>query len=201
MKLNLLADVGNFSKGLITADKETDKFSKKVVDRSKKMAKAFALAGAAAGALAVKLGVDAAKAASDMSEEISKAGVIFGLRAKEIEDFSKEAAKSLGLSRMEAMKANSTFAILGKGAGLTGKDLTKFSKSATTLAADLGSFFNTNADEAITAIGAALRGESEPIRKYGVLLNDATIKAKAMEMGLYDGKGALDVSGQISGSL
>jgi uncharacterized phage infection (PIP) family protein YhgE len=121
MKLNLLADVGNFSKGLITADKETDNFSKKVVNRSKKMAKAFALAGAAAGALAVKLGVDAAKAASDMSEEISKASVIFGDGAKEIEDFSKEAAKSLGLSRMEAMKANSTFAILGKGAGLTGK--------------------------------------------------------------------------------
>ena len=193
MKLNLLAEVGGFIKGLSTAEKQTDNFSKKVLDRSKKMAKAFALAGAAAGALAVKLGVDAAKAASDMSEEISKANVIFGEGAKEIEDFSKQAAKSLGLSRMEAMKANSTFAILGKGAGLTGKDLTKFSKSATTLAADLGSFFNTNADEAITAIGAALRGESEPIRKYGVLLNDATIKAKAMEMGLYDGKGALDV--------
>ena len=193
MKLNLLADIAGFVKGMSTAEKQTDNFSKKVLDRSKKMAKAFALAGAAAGALAVKLGVDAAKAASDMSEEISKASVIFGEGAKEIEDFSKQAAKSLGLSRMEAMKANSTFAILGKGAGLTGKDLTKFSKSATTLAADLGSFFNTNADEAITAIGAALRGESEPIRKYGVLLNDATIKAKAMEMGLYDGKGALDI--------
>jgi uncharacterized protein YukE len=193
MKLNLLADVGNFSKGLVTADEDTTKFSKKVLDRSKKMAKAFALVGAAAGAMAIKLGVDAAKAASDMSEEISKANVIFGEGAKEIEQFSATAAKSLGLSKKEALSANSTFAILGKGAGLTGRDLTKFSKSATTLAADLGSFFNTNADEAITAIGAALRGESEPIRKYGVLLNDATIKAKAMEMGLYDGKGALDV--------
>jgi hypothetical protein len=60
------------------------------------------------------------------------------------------------------------------------------------LASDLASFYNTNADEAINAIGAALRGESEPIRKYGVLLDDATLKAKAMEMGLYDGKGALD---------
>jgi hypothetical protein len=193
MKLNLLADVEGFSKGIMTANKETEKFSKKVVDRSKKMAKSFALAGAAAGSMAIKLGVDAAKAASDMSEEISKASLIFGDGAKEIERFSETAAKSLGLSRIEAMKANSTFAILGKGAGLTGRDLTKFSTSATTLAADLGSFFNTNADEAITAIGAALRGESEPIRKFGVLLNDSTIKAKAMEMGLYDGKGALDV--------
>jgi hypothetical protein len=38
-----------------------------------------------------------------------------------------------------------------------------------------------------------LRGEAEPIRKFGVLLNDSTIKAKAMEMGLYDGTGALDL--------
>jgi hypothetical protein len=57
----------------------------------------------------------------------------------------------------------------------------------------LASFYNTNADEAITAIGAALRGESEPIRRFGVLLNDSTLKAKAMEMGLYSGKGALDL--------
>ena len=73
------------------------------------------------------------------------------------------------------------------------KDLAKFSTGATKLSSDLASFYNTSADEAITAIGAALRGESEPIRKYGVLLDDATLKAKAMEMGLYDGKGALDV--------
>jgi hypothetical protein len=38
-----------------------------------------------------------------------------------------------------------------------------------------------------------LRGEAEPIRKFGVLLNDSTLKAKAMEMGLYDGTGALDL--------
>lgn len=193
LKLNLLADVANFSRGLGDAQTKFAKFGKALGNVAKKITKAFAVVAAASGTMAIKVGIDAAKAASDMSEEISKASTIFGEGAKEIEAFSATAAKSLGLSKIEAMKANSTFAILGKGAGLTGKDLTKFSKSATTLAADLGSFFNTNADEAITAIGAALRGESEPIRKYGVLLNDATIKAKAMEMGLYDGKGAIDI--------
>ena len=60
------------------------------------------------------------------------------------------------------------------------------------LAADLGSFNNTSTDDAIQAIGAALRGESEPIRRYGVLLDDATLKAEALTKGLYDGKGALE---------
>ena len=40
---------------------------------------------------------------------------------------------------------------------------------------------------AIEAIGAALRGESEPIRQYGVLLDDATLKQRAMTLGIYDG--------------
>jgi hypothetical protein len=60
-----------------------------------------------------------------------------------------------------------------------------------TLGTDLASFNNTPVDQAITALGAALRGESEPMRKFGVLLDDATLKAKAMEMGIYDGSGAL----------
>jgi hypothetical protein len=157
------------------------------------MAKAFAVAAAAAGAMAVKIGIDSVKAASDLNEEIGKAEVIFGDVSDEIMDFARTADRALGLTQKEAIAASSTFATFGKASGLAGKDLSAFSKGATTLASDLASFYNTNADEAITAIGAALRGESEPIRKFGVLLNDATLKAKAMEMGLYDGTGALDV--------
>ena len=193
LKLNLLADVSQFGQGISKADLDTKSLSTNIKKYGKVMAKAFAVAAAAAAAFAVKIGVDAIKSASDFNEEVSKTSVIFGDGADEINKFAKTASAALGLSRTEALKASGTFAILGKGAGLTGTDLTKFSKSATTLAADLGSFFNTKAEDAITAIGAALRGESEPIRKYGVLLNDSTLKAKAMEMGLYDGKGALDI--------
>jgi hypothetical protein len=193
MKLSLLADVQKFLAGMDKADKGTKSFSSQVGKYSKAMAKSFAIAGAAAGAMAVKIGIDSVKAASDLSEEVSKAEVIFGDVADEIKAFSKTADTALGLTRKEALSAASTFATFGKASGLAGKDLSSFSKGATTLASDLASFYNTNADEAITAIGAALRGESEPIRKFGVLLNDATLKAKAMEMGLYDGKGALDV--------
>jgi hypothetical protein len=194
LKLNLLADVDQFSKSLKTADMDTQTFGKKLSKFGKNAAKAFALAGAAASAFAVKVGLDGVQAASDLNEEVSKAEVIFGDVSDEIKAFAKTADRALGLTQTEALKASSTFATFGKASGLAGKDLSKFSKGATTLASDLASFYNTNADEAITAIGAALRGESEPIRKYGVLLNDATIKAKAMEMGFMSGKGALDLS-------
>lgn len=193
LKLSLLADVQKFLDGMDTADKKTKGFGSNVAKYSKAMAKAFAVAAAAAGAMAIKIGIDSVKSASDLNEEVSKAEIIFGDVADEMKAFAKTADRALGLTQKEALQAASTFATFGKASGLTGRDLAKFSKSATTLAADLGAFYNTNADEAITAIGAALRGESEPIRKFGVLLNDSTLKAKAMEMGLYDGKGALDL--------
>src|SRR5690606_6489337 len=52
-------------------------------------------------------------------------------------------------------------------------------------------FANTTPEQAVEALTAGLRGESEPLRKYGVLLDDATLKARAMEMGIYDGNGPL----------
>jgi hypothetical protein len=36
------------------------------------------------------------------------------------------------------------------------------------------------------AIGSALRGEFEPIRQYGVLLDDATLRNRALKLGLIE---------------
>jgi hypothetical protein len=184
LKLALLADTKQFIQGLDKADKETRSFSSKLGTALKAGALAFAAVGAAAGAMAIKIGKDAIGAASDFSEEISKSRVIFGKASKDIEDFAKTAANSLGQSKKQAVSAASTFATLGKAAGLTGKDLSKFSIGFVKLASDLASFNNTSPEDAIQAIGAALRGEAEPIRRYGILLNDATLKNEALALGL-----------------
>ena len=142
--------------------------------------KALVPATAAIGALAVAAG-DAVKAASDMAESQSKVNVIFGDGAKDIEEYAKTASTSIGQSRQAVMDAAGTFGTFGKAAGLQGKDLSKFSTRFSTLASDLASFNNTTPEEAINAIGSALRGEAEPMRKFGVLLNDSTLKQKAMD--------------------
>jgi hypothetical protein len=179
MKLNLLADVSNFSTGINTADHEAKGLSGKMEKYGKRMAAAFAVAAAAAGAMAVKIGLESVKAASDLNEEINKTEVVFGDTAKEIKDFAKTADRALGLTNKSALQAASTFAILGKNAGLTGTELSKFSKDSTKIAADLGSFFNTSTEDAVLAIGSALRGEAEPIRRYGVLISAASLEQAA----------------------
>lgn len=143
-----------------------------------------AIAGAFAAQKVVAFAKDSITAASDLNETMSKTEQVFGSSAQAVVDWSKNSSNALGQSQTDALDAASTYAIFGKSAGLTGNDLVGFSTKLTGLASDMASFSNTTPQEATEALGAALRGESEPIRKYGVLLDDATLKARAMRMGL-----------------
>jgi hypothetical protein len=183
-KLNILADTKGLTDGLNKANQQVGNASGSIGSAFKKIGVAVAAAGAAAGAFAVKLGVDAIKAASNLNETVSKVGQIFGSSAKQVEAFANTAATSLGQSRQQALDASATFAVFGKAAGLAGSDLVDFSTDFTVLASDLASFNNTSPEQAIQAIGSALRGEAEPLRSYGVLLNDATLKQAALELGI-----------------
>jgi hypothetical protein len=186
LTLALVADIDKFKKGLDKADKESRTFSDKLKTALKAGAVAFAAIGAAAGAFAIKIGKDAIGAASDFNEELSKSEVILGDAAQQVQKFATQAALRLGQTRTEALRAASNFAVFGKSAGLSGQELAKFSTDFTQLASDLASFNNTSPEDAVQALGAALRGESEPIRRYGVLLNEATLRQKALELGIID---------------
>jgi hypothetical protein len=130
--------------------------------------------------------ISAISSSSDLQETTSKVGVIFGDGAKEIEAWSKTAADAFGQSQNQAMGAAANFATFGKSAGLSGTELTRFSTDLVELAADLASFNNTSQDEAILAVGAALRGESEPMRRFSVSLDEMTMKNQALKMGLIE---------------
>lgn len=157
----------------------------------KKLGSGFGKAfGAAAGVLAAagigSLLKDSIASASDLGEELSKSGVIFGKQAGEIEKFAEGAATALGQSEIAALNATSTFGQIAQKAGLGGQATAEFAQTFTKLASDMASFSNTTPEEAIEAIGSAMRGEAEPIRKYGVLLDDATLRNTALKLGIID---------------
>jgi hypothetical protein len=139
----------------------------------------------------------AIRAASDFEEATSKVNIIFGKASKSVKDFAATAATSLGQSKQSVLDAAGAFGTFGKAAGLAGEDLALFTTDFVTLATDLASFNNTTPEEAVQAIGAALRGESEPLRRFGVLLNDAALKSEAMRLGIYKGSGALTAQQKI----
>lgn len=172
--------------GLAAFQKQSDdagKKSGKTFGESFRTVAAPLLAGAAihSGLALVRSSVDAF---SELQDATSAAGVVFGDSMQIIIDQSKNAATTLGLSRKQVIDSANTFGTFGKSAGLAGNDLAQFSVKMTQIAGDLASFKGGSPEEAIQAVGAALRGESEPIRRYGVLLDDMTLRQQAVTMGL-----------------
>jgi hypothetical protein len=152
-----------------------------------------------AGAIVGYFG-DAIGAASDFQESAAAIGTVFGDQAGAIQDFAAKGATAFGQTTNDVLAAAQTFGVYGKAAGLAGGDLTGFSQELVGLSTDLASFYNTDPSQAMEALAAGLRGESEPLRKYGVLLDDATLKSRAMQLGIYDGNGALTSQQKILAS-
>lgn len=129
--------------------------------------------------------------ANDLDQTVSAIRTVFGDASKDVEKFAQDAVQGLGITQQQALEASQMFGVFGKAAGLTGSDLSGFSNELGGLGADLAAFYGGDVQTALDAISAGLRGESEPLRQYGVLLDDATLKARAMSMGIFDGTGSL----------
>lgn len=121
---------------------------------------------------------------SELEDSSAAAGVVFGDSMSKIIDQSKTAGSTLGMTSQQVINAANTYGTYGKAAGLSGDDLAGFSTELTSLAGDMASFKGTSTEQAIQAVGAALRGETEPIRAYGVMLDDTAMREEAMAQGL-----------------
>lgn len=186
LRLVVHADVQGAVKGIESLGKTADRELSKSEKTAQRWGNHLTKAGAgmiAFGSVAIAGLASAATAASDLGEVMSKNTVVFDDSAKKVETFAEGAAK-IGQSKRAALEAATGFGNLFTSMGLAADKSADMSIELTTLASDLASFSNTSPEEAIEALTSALIGEAEPIRKYGVLLDDATLKAKALEMGL-----------------
>ncbi len=184
----LTTDDTQLKKGMASAEKTVETSGGKFgsILQGVGMSIGLGIAGIAASAATqvVSFMGDSVSAASDLGETLSKTQVLFGESADAVVAFADTAASQFGQSKQQALDAAATFATFGRAAGLAGDDLVGFSTDFVGLASDLASFNNTSPEQAIDAIGAALRGESEPLRAYGVLLDDASMRQKALELGI-----------------
>lgn len=174
------------------AQKESAAASDQMHNSLKKMGEA--VVGAFAVGRIVEFGRQSITAASDMNETISKSQVVFGDLSKEIEKMGDQAATSMGLSKQEAIAAAATYGNLFTAMGMGERVAADMSMGLVQLASDLASFNNIPVGEALEKLRAGLVGEAEPLKSLGINLNEATLKQKAMELGLSDGKKVLDAS-------
>lgn len=141
-----------------------------------------------AGAFAVKglvgFGKAASGLASDLVEVQNVVDVTFGSMAEHINQFSKSALTSFGLSELSAKRYASTLGAMMKSSGLTGAAVTKLSMDLTGLAGDMASFYNLATDDAFNKIRSGISGETEPLKQLGINMSVANMEAFALAQGM-----------------
>ena len=180
----LKAKVDQYVAGMKKAEAATGR----VKDRVEATAKQQQLLGGAASLVAGIGVVAAAKkmigAASAFNETASKTQQVFKANSGAVLDWSKGAAKAMGMSEQQAAEAAATFGNLFTAMKIGQKPAADMSMKLVGLASDLASFNNVDPAEALDALRSGLVGETEPLRKFGVNLNDATLKQEALKLGL-----------------
>lgn len=204
LRIIIDADTKGAIRGLEKVGKSADREIGKAEDKIGKFSARFTKAGAAmmatGGLLAAGL-YSAAQSASDLSEAINVTGLVFDDAAESIVAWSKSSATALGQSQKAALEAASTFGGLLKNLGFTTSEAAALSPQLVELASDMGSAFNMEPAEAVLALGAGLRGESEPLKRFNVFLDDASVRAKAVEMGLAATAAQVDNNGKAQARL
>jgi hypothetical protein len=154
-----------------------------------------ALAGLAVGA------AFSVKAASDLSESVNAVQVVFGRASQKVLEFGKNAATSVGLSARAFNELVTPIGASLRNVGLSADEAGRESIKLAKRAADMASVFKVDVSEALEAIQAGLRGEADPLERFGVGLSDAAVQAKALELGMKKTDGQLSASQKTQARL
>lgn len=162
---------------LSKAEKNLSNFGNKMKDIGGKMSTYISLPLAAAGGAAIKF-------ASDFNESLNKVDVAFKSSSQSVKDFAKTSLQSFGIAEGTALDMAALFGDMSTSMGLSTKEAAKLSTSLVGLAGDLSSFKNMNIEEVTTALNGIFTGETESLKRLGIVMTEANLKAYALTQGL-----------------
>lgn len=120
----------------------------------------------------------AVSSASDLQQSIGGVEAVFGKSAGQVLKWGENAAKTVGLSNNEFNTFATQVGASLRNAGIPMDELGGKTNDLIGRAADLSSMFGGTTTDAVTAMGAALRGEYDPLEKYGTSLTEAAVNAQ-----------------------
>ncbi len=98
--------------------------------------------------------------------------------------WSEDLQAALGLNAYELRKNVGTFNTVFTSMGLGTEKAYEMSTGLTQLAEDMASFYNLSADDAFTKLSAGITGETEPLKRLGILVDENTVKQYAYANGI-----------------
>lgn len=178
----VLADTKPFAKSMRNLANETglSKVGAGIKRVGAAIAKGMAVAGAAVTAAGIKFG----QWASNLQQSEGGVESVFKKSASTIKKWASSASQDVGLT---ANAYNEMATILGsqlKNMGIDMDQVTGKTGDLIKLGSDLAATFGGPTSDAVSAISALMRGEADPIERYGVSIKQADVNARLAEKGL-----------------
>jgi hypothetical protein len=182
------ADMSDLRRGLRKVERDVQRTTNKASASFKKLGGAFKLI---AVGVVVRQAFIAGKAminlSSDIEEMEGKSKVVFGKFRQgvvsELEAFGDAVGRSTHELEGMASKIQDTFVPMGFARG----EAAKLSVELTKLAVDTASFNNASDTATMEAFQSALVGNHETVRRFGVVITEATLKQELLTMGIKGG--------------
>jgi len=123
-------------------------------------------------------------AAGDLQQSIGGTAAVFEDASGAVNDFTKNSADLVGMSENAARTITSRLGASLKGFGMSAEEAAAQAINLTKTGADLAATLGGKTDDAVAALGSALRGEYDPLERFGIALKASEVNAKAVSMGL-----------------
>lgn len=148
------------------------------------------------------VGTKAFDMAAQFSDAVGATDQIFKDSSDVMKDWASNLETYYGVAETEALTyANTMGAMLQNIGGLSQDEAAKQSQSLVQLAGDLSAMFGGTTESAVQALTGALKGNNTMLDNYGMAVTEATIKSKALEMGLIKEGQEMDLASKQAATL
>lgn len=130
-----------------------------------------------------QFGKECTKLGSDLNEVQSVVNVVFPNMTEKVNEFSKKAVKTAGLSETMAKKYVGLFGSMAKQFNFTESQAYDMSTQLTQLAGDVASFYNISQDLAYIKLKSVFSGETETLKDIGVVMTQNALDEYALANG------------------
>jgi hypothetical protein len=110
--------------------------------------------------------------------------VALGENTSRATGFIKEMSESLYLDEAQLTRVQGLFYQISEALGLSSDKAYTLSENFTKLAYDLASFYNITIEDAVTKLQAGLVGETEPLRRIGIIITENNLAETARNLGI-----------------
>lgn len=128
--------------------------------------------------------VDLVAISGKYTENLNLFSVALGKFAKTEKEFAERSEDLLGIDASEFMRYEAVFMNMTRGFGVASDKAVLMSRNLVQLGYDLSSLYNVQFDTAMEKLESAISGQPRPMREWGFDLSEATLKAKALELGI-----------------